>query len=97
MIPAVIEQGRKDGHRIKFIYTIVNFQNPSGSTLSEDRRAKLLDIAEKYDLIIFEDDPYGHLRYTGDHVPTIFSMDKKQSGRARLRLLLLKILAPDYA
>ena len=94
MIPAVIEQGRKDGHRIKFIYTIVNFQNPSGSTLSEDRRAKLLDIAEKYDLIIFEDDPYGHLRYTGDHVPTIFSMDKKQSGRVVYACSFSKILAP---
>ena len=72
LLPQAIEQGRKDGHKIKFIYTIVNFQNPSGATLSAERRAKLLEIAEKYDLIIFEDDPYGHLRYSGEHVPTIF-------------------------
>lgn len=94
MLPGVIEQGRRDGHNIKFIYTIVNFQNPSGSTLSAERRAKLLDIAEKYDLLIFEDDPYGHLRYSGEQVPTIFSMDKKQSGRVVFACSFSKILAP---
>ena len=92
LLPGVIEQGRKDGHKIKFIYTIVNFQNPSGATLSADRRAKLLEIAEKYDLIIFEDDPYGHLRYNGEHVPTIFSMDKQ--GRVVYACSFSKILAP---
>lgn len=92
LLPGIIEQGRKDGHNIKFIYTIVNFQNPSGATLSADRRAKLLDIAEKYDLIVFEDDPYGHLRYNGEHVPTIFSMDKQ--GRVVYACSFSKILAP---
>lgn len=92
LLPGVIEQGRKDGHKIKFIYTIVNFQNPSGATLSAERRAKLLEIAEKYDLIIFEDDPYGHLRYNGEHVPTIFSMDKQ--GRVVYACSFSKILAP---
>ncbi|MCC8056613.1 PLP-dependent aminotransferase family protein [Cloacibacillus sp.] len=92
LLPGVIEQGRKDGHKIKFIYSIVNFQNPSGATLSKERRAKLLEIAEKYDLIIFEDDPYGHLRYNGEHVPTIFSMDK--SGRVVYACSFSKILAP---
>ena len=95
LLPGIIEQGRKDGHKIKFIYTIVNFQNPSGSTLSEERRAKLLDIAEKYDLIIFEDDPYGHLRYTGKHVPTIFSMDKNRAEGSS-RLLLLQDTGPRH-
>lgn len=93
-LPQIIEQGRRDGHNIKFIYTIVNFQNPSGATLTADRRAKLLDIAEKYDLVIFEDDPYGHLRYSGQHVPTIFSMDVKQSGRVVYACSFSKILAP---
>lgn len=65
LLPSVIEEGRKNGHKIKFIYTIVNFQNPSGATLTAERRAELLKIAEKYDLLIFEDDPYGHLRYEG--------------------------------
>lgn len=91
-LPAIIEQGRKDGHKIKFIYSIVNFQNPSGATLSTERRKKLLEIAEQYDLIIFEDDPYGHLRYTGEHKPTIFSMDK--NGRVVYACSFSKILAP---
>ena len=93
-LPQLIEQGRRDGHHIKFIYSIVNFQNPSGATLSEERRAKLLEIAEKYDLVIFEDDPYGHLRYSGSQVPTIFSMDKKNSGRVVYACSFSKILAP---
>ncbi|MEG1824413.1 MAG: PLP-dependent aminotransferase family protein [Cloacibacillus sp.] len=94
LLPGVIEQGIKDGHKIKFIYTIVNFQNPSGATLSLERREKLLEIAEKYDLVIFEDDPYGHLRYNGEHVPTIFSLDKKNSGRVVYACSFSKILAP---
>lgn len=92
LLPGIIEQGIKDGHKIKFIYTIVNFQNPSGATLSKERREQLLEIAEKYDLIIFEDDPYGHLRYNGEHVPTIFSMDN--SGRVVYACSFSKILAP---
>ena len=68
------------------------FQNPSGATLTKERRAKLLEIAEKYDLVIFEDDPYGHLRYNGEHVPTIFSMDK--GGRVVYACSFSKILAP---
>ena len=94
LLPEAIERGRKEGHRIKFIYTIVNFQNPSGATLSEKRREKLLDIANKYDLIIFEDDPYGHLRYSGRDVPTIYSMDKDRSGRVVYACSFSKILAP---
>lgn len=94
LLPSVIENGRKNGHKIKFIYTIVNFQNPSGATLTAERRAELLKIAEKYDLIIFEDDPYGHLRYEGKDVPTIFSMDKERSGRVVYACSFSKILAP---
>lgn len=94
LLPSVIEEGRKNGHKIKFIYTIVNFQNPSGATLTAERRAELLKIAEKYDLLIFEDDPYGHLRYEGESVPTIFSMDKEQSGRVVYACSFSKILAP---
>ncbi len=92
LLPEVIERARKDGKRIKFIYAIVNFQNPTGATLSGARRKKLLEIAEQYDLIVFEDDPYGHLRYEGEHEPTIFSMDK--SGRVVYACSFSKILAP---
>jgi 2-aminoadipate transaminase len=88
----VIESCRNSGDAVKFIYSIVNFQNPSGSTLSTERRKKMLEIADKYDLIIFEDDPYGHLRYEGTDRPTIFSMDT--TDRVVYACSFSKILAP---
>lgn len=91
-LPELVEKAARDGKKIKFIYTIVNFQNPSGATLSRERRKKLLEIADKYDLLIFEDDPYGHLRYEGEHEPTIFSMDN--TGRVVYACSFSKILAP---
>ena len=60
----------------KVIYTIPTFQNPTGRTLPLDRRQKMLELAEQYNVIILEDDPYGDLRYSGTAVPTIKSMDK---------------------
>jgi len=75
LIPEILEQARQGRDRVKFIYSIVNFQNPSGYTLSAPRRKKLLEIAVEYGIPVFEDDPYGHLRYDGPHEPTIFSMD----------------------
>ena len=55
----------------KFIYILPNFQNPSGSTLSLERRHKLIEIADKYGVPIIEDDPYGQLRYEGEHIPSV--------------------------
>lgn len=92
LLPEIIEKACAEGHKVKFIYAIVNFQNPTGATLSAERRKKLLEIAEQYDLIVFEDDPYGHLRYEGEHEPTIFSMDT--SGRVVYACSFSKILAP---
>ena len=92
LLPEIIETAIKEGKNIKFIYTIVNFQNPSGSTLSAERRKQLLEVAERYDLLVFEDDPYGHLRYDGEDVPTLFSMDTV--GRVVYACSFSKILAP---
>ncbi|HDQ92925.1 MAG TPA: PLP-dependent aminotransferase family protein [Synergistetes bacterium] len=78
LIPEILEQARQGRDRVKFIYSIVNFQNPSGYTLSAPRRKRLLEIAVEYGVPIFEDDPYGHLRYDGSHEPTIFSMDNDE-------------------
>jgi len=61
--------------KIKLVYTISTFQNPSGITMSEDKRKKLLELAEKYNFYILEDNPYGELRYKGKSVPTIKSFD----------------------
>lgn len=52
---------------VKFLYTIPNFHNPAGITLSADRRNKLIDLSQKYDFMIIEDDPYGRLRYEGQY------------------------------
>jgi 2-aminoadipate transaminase len=64
----------------KFIYILPNFQNPSGSTLSLERRQKLLEIADKYGVPIVEDDPYGQLRYEGEHIPSVVSLDSEYRG-----------------
>jgi len=64
----------------KFIYVLPNFQNPSGSTLSLDRRIKLVELADKYGVPIIEDDPYGQLRYEGEHIPSVVSLDSEFRG-----------------
>ncbi|MBI5297447.1 MAG: PLP-dependent aminotransferase family protein [Chloroflexi bacterium] len=61
----------------KFIYILPNFQNPSGSTLSLERRKKLVELADKYGVPIVEDDPYGQLRYEGEHIPTVMMLDSQ--------------------
>jgi len=92
MIPEMVEKARKEGKKVKFIYTIVNFHNPLGCDLSLERRKKLIEIAEKYNLLILEDDPYGYVRFDGEEIPSIFSMDT--SGRVVFACSFSKILAP---
>ncbi len=74
MATDVLEENIKR-HRPKFIYTIPTFQNPSGRTMSLPRRKHLLEICQKYGVLILEDDPYCDLRFSGESVPTIKSMD----------------------
>ena len=71
-----LEELLKQHKNIKIVYTIATFQNPSGITMSLEKRRKLLELADKYDFIIFEDNPYGELGFSGETVPTIKSMDK---------------------
>ena len=63
------------GERIKFLYMIPDFQNPSGESLSLEERQMLVELARKYDFLIVEDSPYRELRYEGDHIPTMYSLD----------------------
>jgi 2-aminoadipate transaminase len=65
----------------KFIYVLPNFQNPSGATLSLERRKKLIEIADKYGVPIIEDDPYGQLRYEGEHIPSLVTLDSEYRGK----------------
>jgi 2-aminoadipate transaminase len=59
----------------KFIYVLPNFQNPTGVTLSLERRKKLIELADHYGVPIVEDDPYGQLRYEGEHLPPVLVLD----------------------
>lgn len=87
-----LEELLKEHSNIKILYTIATFQNPSGITMSLEKRKKVLELAEKYDFIIFEDNPYGELRFDGEDVPTIKSMDK--NGRVVYFGSFSKILSP---
>ncbi len=71
----ILEKTLKENKNIKMIYTIPTFQNPSGITASLETRKKMLKLAKEYDVIIMEDNPYGELRFTGEDVPTIKSLD----------------------
>lgn len=70
-----LEETLKNEPRTKFIYTIPNFQNPSGVTMSFEKRKALYELAKKYGVLIIEDNPYGDLRFRGDFVPCIKSLD----------------------
>jgi 2-aminoadipate transaminase len=101
MIPVAareaLNKARKQGIHVKFIYTVPNFQNPAGVTLAAQRRRELLNIAREYDLIILEDNPYGMLRFEGESLPTIASLEQ-ESGTEADRVVYLgtfsKIFAP---
>jgi len=70
------EQLRELGPRgAKFIYTIPNFHNPGGVTLSAERRRRLLELAREYDIPVIEDDPYGRLRFEGGHIKPLRALD----------------------
>jgi len=69
---------RRSGRRAKFLYTVPNFQNPAGITLSMERRVGLIELAQEHDLLIIEDNPYGLLRYEGDPLPTLKSLDPQR-------------------
>jgi 2-aminoadipate transaminase len=64
----------------KFIYVLPNFQNPSGVTMSLERRQKVIELADKYGVPIVEDDPYGQLRYEGEHIPSLVHLDSEYHG-----------------
>jgi 2-aminoadipate transaminase len=82
------------GKKIKFLYIIPDFQNPAGITLSEERRTKIIEIAEKYDFLIVEDSPYRDIRFSGEPQPMMYKLDK--TGRVITLCTFSKILAPGF-
>ena len=71
----VIKDVHAEGKRIRFLYMIPDFQNPSGETLTLEERRMMVDLARSYDFLIVEDSPYRELRYEGISVPTMYSLD----------------------
>lgn len=88
---AVLEETIKKTPRVKLLYLIPTFQNPSGITMSEAKRREVYAIARRYGLIILEDNPYGELRFAGSDIPTIKSMD--EDGRVIYCSSFSKILS----
>jgi len=83
--------------QVKFIYVVSNFSNPSGFTISLERRKKLLELAKKYNTMIIEDNPYGMLRYEGKAIPSIKELDAKKDGRNVIYISTVsKMLAPGF-
>ncbi len=74
-LEAMLDALERDGRRPKFIYTVPNFHNPAGVTMSLERRSALVRIAGERELIVLEDNPYGLLRYEGTPLPTLYSLD----------------------
>lgn len=64
----------------KFMYVLPNFQNPTGITMSLERRKKLVELADRYGVPIIEDDPYGQLRFEGQHLPAVEVIDSQMRG-----------------
>ena len=95
-----LERLAAEGRRPKFIYTIPNFQNPGGETMSLERRRRLVEVARERELLVLEDNPYGLLRYEGEALPTLYSLDAQAAGRGGASDLVIylgtfsKILAP---
>ncbi|WP_247728947.1 PLP-dependent aminotransferase family protein [Halovivax limisalsi] len=88
-----LDRRRREGRPIpKLVYTIPNFQNPTGATLPRDRRERLLELAERFDFAIVADDAYGDLRYAGDPEPPLAALD--DDGRVIRIESFAKTIAP---
>ena len=87
-----LEEAIKNATNPRFIYTIPNFQNPSGATMSLQKRKAVYELAKKYGLLILEDNPYGDLRVSGEDIPSIKSFD--EDGIVIYAGSFSKLLAP---
>lgn len=88
----ILEERLKNNDRVKFIYVISDFQNPSGKTWTMERRKKLIELANKYDVAILEDNPYGELRFEGEIQPSLKSLDTE--GRVVFMGTFSKVFSP---
>jgi DNA-binding transcriptional MocR family regulator len=72
--PEALEEALKSGEKPAFVYLIPTFQNPSGRTLSEERRRRIVELAREHDVLVLEDDPYGLVRFEGEPLPSLFEL-----------------------
>jgi len=101
MIPVQLEATLKklseNGGRVKFIYVIPEFQNPTGKTMDLERRRRIIEIARKFDLPILEDQPYRELRYSGERIITLWELARTEFDdpkRVTIAKSFSKILGP---
>src|SRR4051812_1694671 len=73
--PDTLEQALASGSKPALVYTIPTFQNPSGRTLSAERRVRIVQLAQEHGFYVLEDDPYGLVRYDGEAQPTMFELE----------------------
>ena len=94
LLEAALAELKANGVRPRFIYILPNYQNPTGVSISLDRRNRIVELAEEYDTLIIEDDAYFDLRYEGEALPTIYSLDP--NGRTLYLGTLSKTLAAGF-
>jgi 2-aminoadipate transaminase len=90
----IIKDAKNRGLTVKILYLLPNFQNPAGVTLSEKLRKQVIDLANEYDLIILEDDPYGKIRFEGESLKPLKAFDDE--GRVIYTSTFSKLLAPGF-
>ncbi|MGZ4291012.1 MAG: aminotransferase-like domain-containing protein [Gaiellaceae bacterium] len=74
--PDALEAALRSGEHPAFLYLIPTFQNPSGRTLSAERRGRIVELAQEHDLLVLEDDPYGLVRFEGEPLPSLFELSE---------------------
>jgi 2-aminoadipate transaminase len=89
---AALDRLDAEGRVPKFIYTVPSFQNPGGVTLSLERRRRLVELAERHDLLVVEDDPYGLVRFEGEPLPSLLEL--ASPGRVVYSSSFSKTIAP---
>lgn len=89
-----LKAAKRDGLHPKALYTIANFNTPTGISMSLSRRKRLVQLAQEWQIVVLQDDTYGDLRYEGQHIPSLFSLD--DSGVVVKLKSFSKILAAGY-
>lgn len=89
-----LEAALRENKNVRLLYIITSFQNPTGFTTSAEKRRKIYELAQKYDICIFEDNPYGELRFAGEHLDPIKALDT--DGRVLYAGSFSKTMAPAF-